>query len=121
MPAILETEDDVDDWLDYTRVPAEQALAKLKASSILTCHPVSTDVNNAKNHGDHLTKAIDLNKSKQLSGSGKLMANWLKKGSPTKAEKSETPPKEGVKRQVSMKDLVQGTSPKKVKKDETTE
>lgn len=120
MPAILETEDDVRDWLDYTRVPAEQALAKLKASSILTFHPVSTDVNNAKNKGNHLTKPIDLNKPKKLSGSGKFMTNWLSQGSPVKAEKSESSPKEGVKRHSSTKDLVQGTSAKKVKEDEAT-
>lgn len=120
MPAILETEDDVNSWLDYTHIPAEEAITKLKASSILTCHPVSADVNNARNEGSHLTKAIDLNKPKPLSASGKFMANWLRKASPAKVDKSNcvSPPKEGVKRQLSIKDPVQGTSAKKIKEDE---
>ena len=120
MPAILETEDDVNSWLDYTRITAEEALSKLKASTILTSHPVSTDVNNSRNQGKYLTKVIDLKKPKPLSGSGKFMANWLSKASPAKVDKSNcvSPPKEGVKRQLSMKDPVQGTSAKKIKEDE---
>ncbi len=79
MPAILETEDDVNSWLDYTHVPAQEAISNLKSSAILTYHPVSEDVNNARNEGSHLTKAIDLNKPKPLSASGTFMANWLGK------------------------------------------
>jgi hypothetical protein len=81
---------------------------------------VSADVNYARNEGSHLTKAIDLNKPKPLSASGKFMANWLGKASPAKIDKSScvSPPKEGVKRQLSMKDPVQGTSARKIKEDE---
>ena len=63
---------------------------------------------------------IDLKKPKPLSGSGKFMANWLSKASPAKVDKSNcvSPSKEGVKRQLSMKDPVQGTSAKKIKEDE---
>lgn len=126
MPAILETESDIDSWLD-TKIPALEALSKLKASSILKCHPVSTDVNSSRNQGDHLARPIDLNKPKPLSGSGKFMANWLSKGSPARTspskvdKKSEpaSPPKEGVKRQLSVaEDSVQCT--KKFKEEETS-
>lgn len=129
MPAVLETEEDINDWLDFTNVPAEKALAKLKASTILTCHPVSTEVNNSRNQGDHLTKRVELGEPKPLTGSGKFMANWLKKGSPARNVKEDTnnssvsPPKEGVKRQLSMiSDPVQGTtSSKKFKEEGTSE
>ena len=122
MPAVLETESDVNSWLDPT-IPAQEALSKLKASSILKCHPVSTDVNNSRNQGNHLAKPIDLKNSKPLSGSGKFMANWLSKGSPARTspdKKSDraSPPKEGVKRQLSMEDQ---KSTKKIKKDEASE
>lgn len=126
MPAVLETEEDIDDWLDFTRVPAQQALTKLKASTILICHPVSTDVNNSRNNGYHLTKRIDLDKPKPLTGSGKFMANWLKKASPVRGgqetggnkSNNANDTKEGVKRQLPMNDLVQGSSSKKLKEEE---
>ena len=83
MPAVLETEEDVDSWLDFELIPARTALDKLKPSLTLALHPVSTDVGNVKNQQRSLTLPIDLNKPKPLSASGKLMANWLgKKSSP---------------------------------------
>lgn len=128
MPAILETKEDIDDWLDFTRVPAQVALTKLKASTILICHPVSTDVNNSRNQGYHLTKRVDIDKPKPLTGSGKFMANWLKKANSTHGDQEKgddknnyaSASKEGVKRQLPMSDLVQVTSSKKLKEEEKT-
>lgn len=122
MPAILETEDDINSWLDFVHVPVEEALSKLKASSILKCHPVSTDVNYVRNQCDNLTRPIDLTKPKPLSRSGQFMANWLKKTSSTsKSVKEEnashdtSPKREGVKRPLSLTDEVMPT--KKVKEE----
>lgn len=104
MPAILETEDDVNSWLDTARVPPKQALSHLKPSSILVSHPVSTVVGNVKNHGKELVQPIDLTKPKSISGSVKFMASWLKKATPGKKEEQKSfvdMPKEGVKRALS--------------------
>ena len=81
MPAILDSEEDVANWLDSHNIPVQKALSNLKASVNLTVHPVSTAVNNIRNQDPHLSQAIDLNQPKPLSGSGKLMANWLSKAS----------------------------------------
>lgn len=81
MPAVLETEEDVNNWLDSAHVPAEKAISKLKASTNLPFHPVSPDVGSVKNQERSLTRPIDLDKPKPLSGSGKLMASWLSKKS----------------------------------------
>jgi len=88
MPAILDTDEDVANWLDSYNTPVHQALSNLKASINLCVHPVSTAVNNIRNQDSHLSQAIDLNQPKPLSASGKLMANWLSKAS----EKSVRPP-----------------------------
>ena len=42
MPAVLETEEEVEEWLNYVKFPAQVAISKLKPSSNLKFHPVST-------------------------------------------------------------------------------
>lgn len=81
MPAILDTDEEVANWLDSYNISVKKALSNLKASVNLCVHPVSTAVNNVRNQDRNLNQAIDLNKPKPLSSSGKLMANWLIKGS----------------------------------------
>lgn len=129
MPAVLETEDEINQWLDFTNLSPQEALLKLKPSTALASHPVSSDVNSSRNHGDHLTKPIDLKKPKPLSGSGKLMASWLTKGSTARSVQAEEDKvsnrseltKEGVKRQLSDSDFTEASSnslSKKVKEEE---
>lgn len=84
MPAILDTQEEVDAWLDSTNVTPHQALSKLKPSVNFVVHPVSAAVGSVKNQERSLTRPVDPEKPKPLSGSGKFMANWLgKKESPT--------------------------------------
>ncbi len=50
-----------DEWLDPTNDDLE-SLGRLLVpapSSLIVMHPVSTDVNNVRNQGSQLTKAID--------------------------------------------------------------
>ena len=49
MPAILDTEEALDNWLNYGEVNAENALAHIKPVKLLLWHAVSTLVNNARN------------------------------------------------------------------------
>lgn len=79
MPAILETEDEVRNWLDSAHVSSQKALSNLKPSTNVCIYPVSTQVNNVRNQDTSLNRPIDLNKPKTMSASGKFMANWLTK------------------------------------------
>ena len=44
MPAILHNEEEIEEWLNYVKFPAALAISKLKASSNLLSHPVSTGI-----------------------------------------------------------------------------
>lgn len=79
-PAILETEQQIDDWLDFQRVTdTKQLMALLKPATLLTWHPVSSLVNNSRN------KSVDCNKRlndvKTSVGDNKpkskMMQSWL--------------------------------------------
>ena len=58
MPVLL-TVDGIREWLDVS-LPAPLHLAQGIPSEAVVYHPVSTDVNNARNHGEHLMDAISL-------------------------------------------------------------
>lgn len=83
MPAILNSDEEVLDWIDSGRVHAGNAMKLLKPVDNLTWHPVSTAVNNARNKTDKCNKAIDLKKPKPTNS---LMMNWLKRGSKSESE-----------------------------------
>lgn len=123
MPAILETEDEINSWLDSGRVPPKEAVSRLKPSSTIVKHPVSVDVGNVKNQGRQLVAPIDLAKPKPLSGSGKLLAMWLKKGSPDKKVEKKafiSTLSEGVKRPLpeSFDEKSENVKPSKMVKEE---
>lgn len=88
-PAILETEDQVRDWLDYERVPQEDALKVIKKPKNLVWYEVSHAVNNTRNQSDLCNKRLD-----EVKAKGSIL-NWFKssKNSPQKTEKSENSPK----------------------------
>lgn len=61
MPAILESEKDVADWIDYKRVTdSEYLLSLLRPAEKLQWHQVSNVVNNARNKTDLCNKPINL-------------------------------------------------------------
>ncbi|XP_041982588.1 abasic site processing protein HMCES [Aricia agestis] len=76
MPAILDTEEQIDCWLDIENVHADAALACLKPVQALVWHPVSTLVNNAKNKEDICNKRVETkNKAAQ-----KTLTDFFSKG-----------------------------------------
>lgn len=103
MPAILNTDEEVMDWIDSGRVPADKAMELLKPVDKLTWHPVSTAVNNSRNKSDGCNKPVDLKKPKPVNP---LMMNWLKKANKpesttenTKSEEDSVPEAKKMKRE----------------------
>lgn len=80
MPAILETPESIENWLNFEEISDEEALKLLKPTNCLEWYPVSNVVNNVRHNTEDCIKKIDLNKEKaKKAKSGKLMANWLKR------------------------------------------
>ena len=82
MPAILETEDDVCQWLEQDDIPASTAFQLLKSVTCLSWFPVSTLVNSIKNKSPDCMKKVDLDaisKDPQTQASSKLMSAWVKR------------------------------------------
>ncbi|KAF5902735.1 embryonic stem cell-specific 5-hydroxymethylcytosine-binding protein, partial [Clarias magur] len=59
MPAILEGDEEVRQWLDYGEVRSLEALKLLRSKSCLTFHPVSSFVNNARNNSPECLQPLD--------------------------------------------------------------
>ncbi|KAM8868040.1 abasic site processing protein HMCES [Synchiropus picturatus] len=79
MPAILDGEEEIRQWLDFGEVKSLDALKLLQPKDILTFHPVSSLVNNSRNNSPECLQAVDLNK-KETSAGSKLMMSWLSGG-----------------------------------------
>ncbi|KAJ6643437.1 Abasic site processing protein HMCES, partial [Pseudolycoriella hygida] len=73
-PAILETDEQLSDWLDFKRVSTEDALKCLRPASTLKWHRVSNIVNNARNKSEDCNKPI---KDVKRKSSNALMDKWL--------------------------------------------
>ncbi|KAH9507396.1 hypothetical protein Btru_057991 [Bulinus truncatus] len=86
MPAILTTDEEIQDWLDFANVPLEKAVSLIKPKECLTYHPVAKAVNNSRYQAIDCVKPIQLGKTKS-GASSNLMLNWLKSGSPAKKRK----------------------------------
>ncbi|CAG4991150.1 unnamed protein product [Parnassius apollo] len=67
MPAILDTEVQIEAWLDIDNVNADMALSYLKPSKLLSWHQVSTAVNNSRYKSDDCIKRISKEKCSQKS------------------------------------------------------
>ncbi|CAH0384172.1 unnamed protein product [Bemisia tabaci] len=80
MPAILDTEQAVKDWLDFENVSTEEAMQILKPIQKLVWHPVSTIVNNSRNKDEECNKPLSTKSSSEKSKGATLMSNWLKRG-----------------------------------------
>ena len=81
MPAILETESEVCQWLDHGNIPALKAYHLLKSVTCVNWFPVSTLVSNIKNQSADCMKRVNLDSDgkDQTSAGSKLMSAWLKK------------------------------------------
>ncbi len=64
MPAILDGEEEVRQWLDFGEVKSLDAVKLLQSKNILTCHPVSSIVNNSRNNSPECLQPLDLNSKK---------------------------------------------------------
>lgn len=71
-PAVLESDEQVNDWLDFNRVPADAALKLLTQPRDLVWHQVSNFVNSSRN------KSEQCNKPKgEKTPKSKMMQMWL--------------------------------------------
>ncbi|XP_055706581.1 abasic site processing protein HMCES [Phlebotomus papatasi] len=89
MPAILDTEEKVADWLDFKRVKPEDALKLLKPTEKITWHQVSKIVNNSRNKSDQCNKPIKGEKRGSSPIKSKMMQAWLGKPQNSKPSKDE--------------------------------
>lgn len=113
IPAILETDEEVDAWLDFRRVAATRAMNMLKPSETIQWYGVSNLVNNSRNKSDQCNKPIGEDGTKPTIGKGnatpksKMMQSWLivkkrnleddptvEKKEPTASEPDRKKPKE---------------------------
>lgn len=107
MPAILTSQVEINDWLDFGEVPLSMAVNSIRPVECIQLHPVSTVVNNSRNKTPDCVEPVDLKKPK-LSASSNLMMSWLSKPkkegisgiSPEKS--SESPPKKKKKTESSL-------------------
>uniref|UniRef100_A0A182P0C2 Abasic site processing protein HMCES n=1 Tax=Anopheles epiroticus TaxID=199890 RepID=A0A182P0C2_9DIPT len=82
-PAILETDEQVADWLDFKRVPANRALNLLQPSKAMKWYRVSNIVNNSRNKSDQCNKPLVEGKAGDGSAKApvvpksKMMQSWL--------------------------------------------
>ncbi|KPP63307.1 embryonic stem cell-specific 5-hydroxymethylcytosine-binding protein-like, partial [Scleropages formosus] len=64
MPAVLDGEEEVRQWLDYGEVRSQDALKLLQPKDILTFHPVSSFVNNSRNNSAECLQPLELGSKK---------------------------------------------------------
>ncbi|XP_059622990.1 abasic site processing protein HMCES [Phlebotomus argentipes] len=87
MPAILDSEEKVADWLDFKRVGPEDALKLLKPTEKITWHQVSKYVNSSRNKGEECNKPIKEERKSPIKS--KMMQSWLGKSQKIKSPKEE--------------------------------
>lgn len=77
-PAILETDEQVSDWLDFKRVPANRAINLLQPPKVMQWFRVSNIVNNSRNKSAQCNKPIQEGSTKSpMVPKSKLMQSWL--------------------------------------------
>lgn len=81
IPAILETDEEVEAWLDFRKVGASRALNMLKPSETIQWYSVSNLVNNSKNKSDQCNKPFEGKLQPIVKSNGtpksKMMQSWL--------------------------------------------
>ncbi|RUS84866.1 hypothetical protein EGW08_007407, partial [Elysia chlorotica] len=83
MPAILSTEEEVQNWLDFSSLPLSKATSLIKPKVCLTHHAVSKQVNNSRYQAADSVKPVQVGKQIATPGS-KFMQQWLQSASPVK-------------------------------------
>ncbi|XP_029649026.1 abasic site processing protein HMCES [Octopus sinensis] len=110
MPAILSTEEDVEQWLDFGAVPIKDAVKLIKPQECIHLYPVSTVVNNSRNNSPECVKPLDMKKPKSA------LEAWLKKI--PKKEPANVIKKEPKEEEEEEDDDESETPAKKIKQEE---
>ncbi|KAM8917410.1 abasic site processing protein HMCES isoform 2-T2 [Spinachia spinachia] len=92
MPAVLDGEEEVRQWMDFGEVKTPDALKLLQSKNTLTFHPVSSLVNNSRNNSPECLQPMDPNNKQEPkpTASSKMMMNWLKSSAPSKRKEPTT-------------------------------
>lgn len=90
MPAILSSDEEIHNWLEYEEVPLAKAVQLIVPKECITSHMVSSVVNNSRNKAP---ECIELYNPKEVkkTASSNLMMNWLNKAKPS-PRKEQTEP-----------------------------
>ncbi|XP_039338175.1 abasic site processing protein HMCES [Mauremys reevesii] len=88
MPAILDGDEAIRKWLDFTQISTQEALSLIHSTENIAFHPVSTIVNNSRNNTPECLVPIGLGPKTEtkVSTSSKMMLDWVKNKSPKKEE-----------------------------------
>ncbi|XP_050814483.1 abasic site processing protein HMCES isoform X2 [Gopherus flavomarginatus] len=88
MPAILDGDEAIRKWLDFTEVSTQEALRLIHSTENIAFHPVSTIVNNSRNNTPECLVPTGLGPKTEtkVSTSSKMMLDWMKNKSPKKEE-----------------------------------
>ncbi|GAB1606853.1 abasic site processing protein HMCES-like [Argonauta hians] len=106
MPAILSTEQEVEQWLDFGSVPISDAVKIIRPQECIELYPVSTAVNNSRHNSPECIKPLDMKIAKTA------LDNWLKKGLKKEAD-PKTDPKDECEEEEE-----EGPPAKKIKQEE---
>ncbi|CRL04210.1 CLUMA_CG017293, isoform A [Clunio marinus] len=87
-PAILETEDQISDWLDYERIPSKEALNVIKHPKSIVWYQVSNYVNSTKNKLEQCRKPIEDVKAE--SNKKNSLLSWINKRKNSEDDKNVT-------------------------------
>lgn len=88
-PAILETEQQISDWLDFERIPSDNALKVIKHPTTIVWHEVSNYVNNSRNKSETCNKPMERKKSESNS-----ILSWIKSSKSVAKQEEPSPPKQ---------------------------
>ncbi|XP_053381375.1 abasic site processing protein HMCES-like [Mercenaria mercenaria] len=91
MPAILTSDEEIEEWLNFGETPLNKASKLIQPVTCIQSHPVSSVVNNSRHNSPECVKKIDPSKPKKSAGSA-FMSAWLSKGAKVKSE-AEPPEK----------------------------
>jgi len=86
MPAILETEEQVQGWLNATaKTDTNELLSILKPANALQWYPVDGKVGNSRCHDKDCAQPLVVKENKSKT----FMDNWLKKSQPADKRKND--------------------------------
>ncbi|CAH1787927.1 unnamed protein product [Owenia fusiformis] len=110
MPAILATDEEVQDWLDTGDVPLSKAVKLCRATETLQFHPVSSMVNNSRNNDPECIKPFDLKKQQAKDNASKnFMMGWLNKKKKATDGEIESNQPDSKKRKIEQTDINENT------------